>query len=58
MCVAYFIFYLIGFGISTEAAGGIVTDWCGKPVHQGGRVIAAANFEIHKEVLQIMGHLE
>ena len=24
MCVAYFIFYLIGFGISTEAAGGIV----------------------------------
>ena len=41
-----------------EAAGGIVTDWCGKPAHQGGRVIAAANFEIHKEVLQIMGHLE
>jgi fructose-1,6-bisphosphatase/inositol monophosphatase family enzyme len=35
-----------------EAAGGIVTDWCGNPVHQGGRVIAAANFEIHKEVLQ------
>lgn len=24
MCVAYFIFYLIGFGISTEAQGGIV----------------------------------
>ena len=24
MCVAYFIFYLIGFGISTEASGGIV----------------------------------
>lgn len=24
MCVAYFIFYLIGFGFSTEAAGGII----------------------------------
>lgn len=24
MCVAYFIFYLIGFGISTKAEGGIV----------------------------------
>ena len=24
MCVAYFIFYLIGFGISQEAAGGVV----------------------------------
>jgi hypothetical protein len=24
MCVAYFIFYLIGFGISTEAGGGVV----------------------------------
>ena len=24
MCVAYFIFYLIGFGISTKAGGGLV----------------------------------
>ena len=24
MCVAYFIFYILGFGISTEAAGGII----------------------------------
>ena len=30
-----------------EAAGGIVTDWQGGPAHQGGRVLAAANVEIH-----------
>lgn len=30
-----------------EAAGGIVTDWEGHPAHQGGRVLAAANPEIH-----------
>jgi histidinol phosphatase-like enzyme (inositol monophosphatase family) len=30
-----------------EAAGGIVTDWDGRPAHQGGRVLAAANAEIH-----------
>lgn len=34
-----------------EAAGGIVTDWTGGPAHQGGRVIAAANREIHAEAL-------
>ncbi|WP_136682367.1 histidinol-phosphatase [Falsirhodobacter xinxiangensis] len=34
-----------------EAAGGIVTDWTGNPAHQGGRVIAAANPEIHAAAL-------
>ena len=34
-----------------EAAGGIVTDWQGRPVHQGGRVLAAANTSIHAEAL-------
>lgn len=34
-----------------EAAGGIVTDWQGRPAHQGGRVIAAANPEIHVAAL-------
>jgi len=24
MCVAFFIFYLVGFGISTDASGGVV----------------------------------
>ncbi|MCK0126536.1 hypothetical protein MWU76_19250, partial [Gelidibacter sp. F2691] len=37
-----------------EAAGGIVTDWQGKPVHQGGRVLAAANADIHKQALAIL----
>jgi histidinol phosphatase-like enzyme (inositol monophosphatase family) len=30
-----------------EAAGGIVTDWQGGPAHDGGRVLAAANAQIH-----------
>ncbi|MCB2136419.1 MAG: inositol monophosphatase family protein [Rhodobacteraceae bacterium] len=37
-----------------EAAGGTVTDWQGGPVHQGGRVLAAANAEIHAEALDIL----
>ena len=37
-----------------EAAGGVVTDWEGKPVHQGGRVLAAANLEIHRAALDIL----
>lgn len=34
-----------------EAAGGIVTDWTGAPAHGGGRVLAAANGDIHAEAL-------
>ena len=34
-----------------NAAGGVVTDWTGKPAHQGGRVLAAANPAIHAEAL-------
>lgn len=37
-----------------EAAGGIVTDWQGGPAHQGGRILAAANREIHSAALAIL----
>lgn len=37
-----------------EAAGGIVTDWDGKPCHNGGRVLAAANATIHAEALALL----
>ncbi|MCY1127307.1 inositol monophosphatase family protein [Frigidibacter sp. RF13] len=37
-----------------EAAGGIVTDWQGRPAHHGGRVLAAANHAIHAEALAIL----
>lgn len=37
-----------------EAAGGIVTDWQGGPAHDGGRVLAAANLEIHAAALEIL----
>jgi histidinol phosphatase-like enzyme (inositol monophosphatase family) len=38
-----------------EAAGGIVTDWTGGPAHHGGRVLAAANAEIHAAALGLLG---
>ena len=37
-----------------EAAGGIVTDWLGASVHQGGRVLAAANAEIHAAAMALL----
>lgn len=37
-----------------EAAGGIVTDWDGKPALAGGNVIAAANAELHAEALELL----
>lgn len=36
------------------AAGGIVTDWQGGPVHHGGRALAAANPMIHAAALAIL----
>lgn len=36
------------------AAGGIVTDWEGEPSHHGGRVLAAANPQIHAEALALL----
>ncbi len=37
-----------------EAAGGIVTDWQGRPAHQGGRILAAANAEVHAAALAVL----
>ena len=37
-----------------EAAGGVVTDWTGGPADQGGRVLAAANSDIHNAALAIL----
>jgi histidinol phosphatase-like enzyme (inositol monophosphatase family) len=37
-----------------EAAGGIVTDWQGRPAHQGGRILAAANAEIHAAAMAVL----
>ncbi len=35
-----------------QAAGGIVTDWTGAPVHNGGRVLAAATPELHSAAMK------
>ena len=37
-----------------EAAGGIVTDWTGRPVHGGGRALAAANSTLHAKALALL----
>jgi histidinol phosphatase-like enzyme (inositol monophosphatase family) len=38
------------------AAGGIVTDWTGGPAHHGGRVLAAANKELHAQALALLAN--
>ncbi|NIZ60139.1 histidinol-phosphatase [Sedimentitalea sp. CY04] len=37
-----------------QAAGGVVTNWQGGPAHDGGRVLAAANPNIHAAALDIL----
>lgn len=37
-----------------EAAGGMVTDWSGRPVHQGGQVLAASCPELHAKALELL----
>ena len=37
-----------------EAAGGIVTDWQGRPVYDGGQVLAAASRELHAEAMALL----
>ncbi|MBT8155578.1 histidinol-phosphatase [Epibacterium ulvae] len=37
-----------------QAAGGIVTDWDGKPAHNGGRALAAATPELHAAALALL----
>jgi inositol-phosphate phosphatase/L-galactose 1-phosphate phosphatase/histidinol-phosphatase len=39
-----------------QAAGGVITDWAGKPLtlHSDGTVLAAANAELHKQALELL----
>lgn len=36
------------------AAGGVVTDWQGRPAHQGGQILAAANPQVHAAALAVL----
>jgi histidinol phosphatase-like enzyme (inositol monophosphatase family) len=38
-----------------EAAGGIVTDWQGRPCTDGGRVLAASSPELHATAMALLG---
>jgi len=37
-----------------QAAGGIVTDWHGRPAHNGGQALAAANAACHAAALDLL----
>jgi myo-inositol-1(or 4)-monophosphatase len=37
-----------------EGAGGIVTDWNGKPILDGGNIVAAGDARVHAEALKIL----
>ena len=37
-----------------EGAGGVVTDWGGGPVHEGGDVIACGDKRVHAQVLELI----
>lgn len=37
-----------------QAAGGVVTNWQGGPVHDGGQVVAAANPALHQAALALL----
>ncbi|MEI4231664.1 inositol monophosphatase family protein [Roseovarius sp. D22-M7] len=50
--------YDVGAPIAViEAAGGIVTDWQGRPAHEGGRVVAAAGRQQHAAALEILSRV-
>jgi myo-inositol-1(or 4)-monophosphatase len=39
-----------------EGAGGLVTSWTGGDAQDGGRVLAAANPELHRQALAVLAH--
>ena len=39
-----------------EAAGGVVSDWAGRPLRSGGRAIAAADPVLHQQALALLAH--
>ncbi|MER2510702.1 inositol monophosphatase family protein [Amaricoccus sp.] len=40
-----------------EAAGGLVTDWRGRPAHLGGRVLAAGDARVHAAALELLSQV-
>ncbi|NNU81401.1 histidinol-phosphatase [Halovulum dunhuangense] len=40
-----------------EGAGGVVTDWQGRPAHRGGRVLAAGDARVHAQALEILSRM-
>lgn len=40
-----------------EAAGGLMTDWRGRPAHNGGRVIAAGDPRMHAAALELLAQV-
>jgi histidinol phosphatase-like enzyme (inositol monophosphatase family) len=41
-----------------QAAGGVVSDWQGRPAHQGGQILAAATPDLHAAALALLGQAD
>ncbi|HEY2446951.1 MAG TPA: histidinol-phosphatase [Rhizomicrobium sp.] len=37
-----------------EKSGGVITDWSGNPVGQGGRIVASGDARVHAETLEVL----
>ena len=37
-----------------QNAGGVLTDWSGAPVPEGGRIVASGDLRVHAEVLEVL----
>ena len=53
-CYGYALVAAGQIDLVIEAAGGIVTDWQGRPCPMGGRVLAAANAEVHAQAMALL----
>jgi histidinol phosphatase-like enzyme (inositol monophosphatase family) len=45
---------IVGLIPIIESAGGVVTTWEGRPATDGGRIVAAANRELHQKALDLL----
>ena len=40
-----------------ESAGGIVTDWDGNPCHDGGKILACGDKQLHSKLVEVLSKI-
>ena len=40
-----------------ESAGGIVTDWNGDPCHDGGKILACGDKQLHSKLVEVLSRI-